>query len=296
MKIGATYSHREIGWLKLDPAASLATTLDLNFDILRLGVYWDESQPTKAKFDFSAIKTALDQCQARQQAVMVSVGMKAPRWPEYYLPNWLKVESVEETEQPVLAFIEKAVTELKDYDCIKIWQVENEPLDPSGLKQWAIPVELLAKEVALVRSLDKRPIHINLWGDNVVKSAKYDIAASLADTVGIDIYYHQPAEEGYHGPNFNWNQFMIWRLRKLFSLQHKPLYITELQAEPWEHNNDLKFGPNPGSINSEYVRKNFQQAKRLRPQAIFFWGLEYWLWRAQQGNPDLLDTVKDILK
>jgi endo-1,4-beta-mannosidase len=231
MLIGATYSHRGIDRLKLDPAQSFQQTLGLGFDILRLAVYWDESQPSPRKYNFSAIQNLLDQCDRQGQKVVLSVGMKAPRWPEYYLPDWLKIDRVKQAQTPVLAFIETAVNTLKSHSAIAWWQVENEPLDGSGPRKWRIPRQLLTEEVALVRQLDSRPIHLNLWGDNVTQSQTYATAASLADSVGIDLYYRQPAKFNlYHGPHFNWLQFKWWRWQQHRRGVAKPLWITELQA------------------------------------------------------------------
>jgi hypothetical protein len=296
MLIGATYSHRGIDRLKLDPAQSFERTLELGFDILRLAVYWDESQPSPRKYNFSAIENLLDQCDQGNQKVVLSVGMKAPRWPEYYLPEWLKIDRVEQAQTPVLTFVETAINKLKSHSAIAWWQVENEPLDSSGPRKWRIPLQLLAEEVALVRQLDNRPIHLNLWGDNVTKSAEYATAAKLADSVGLDLYYKQPAKYGlYHGPNFNWLQFKWWRWQQEQRGQFKPLWITELQAEPWEHDNAVKFSANPASINSGQLVQNFKNAQKLKPDVILFWGLEYWLWRSHQGNSDLIKAVKSIL-
>lgn len=296
MLIGATYSHRGIQRLQLNPVESFKRALELDFDILRLGVYWDESQPTSSTFDFSAIGRLLDQCDQYNQKVVLTVGMKAPRWPEYYLPQWLKVDAVNQAKDPVLQFIEKVVRHLGRYECITSWQVENEPLDGSGPNKWRIPLDILQEEVKLVRQLDSRPIHINLWGDNIIQGTEFAVAAGLADTVGIDIYYKQPAKDNtYHGPNFNLLQYKWWRWRQVRSGIAKPLWITELQAEPWEHDNTLKFSANPPSISPQLMIANVDRAARLNPEVILLWGLEYWLWAQQQGRPQLLQAAQYII-
>lgn len=296
MQLGATFSHREIRSLKLDLPSSFQTTLDINFDILRLGVYWDESEPKRGNYDFSVIKSLLTQCDQAGQPVVISVGMKAPRWPEYYVPKWLHIDRPEAGKRELLKFISASIKVLKTHNSIIAWQIENEPLDGSGPNKWRIPFDLLADEVAHIRKLDSRPIHINIWGDNITRTGEYDKAAKLADTVGIDLYYKQPAARGsYHGPNFRTWQFIWWRWQQQRKGLYRPLWVTELQAEPWEHSNSAKFTPDPPSINPELLIQNLKNAQKLKPEVILFWGLEYWLWRAKQGNPDLLNTVRYIL-
>ncbi len=297
MRIGATYSHREIASLKLDSDKSFQTALDMHFDILRLGIYWDESEPKSGQYNFESIENLLTQSDQAGQPVLLSVGMKAPRWPEYFIPKWLHIEHVHQAKNPVQKFIKTAVTQLKHHPSIVAWQVENEPLDGSGPKKWRIPESLLTQEVKLVRHLDpSRQIHINLWGDNITRSSDFKIASTLADTVGIDLYYKQPAaNNAYHGPNFNHWQFKLWRLKQRIRRQAKPIWITELQTEPWEHSNNAKFQPNTPSLTSDQLIQNFHQAQKLNPEIIFFWGLEYWLWRANQGSPDLFNAAKTLI-
>jgi hypothetical protein len=296
-QVGATYSHREITWLKIDPTDAFRQTLSLKLDLLRLGVYWDESQPTVKKFDLSAIKYLLDQCEQGQQAVVLTVGMKAPRWPEYYVPNWLSASNPGQVAQSILTFIQRVVGELKEYQCIHYWQVENEPLDHSGPNKWSIPSWLLQQEIDLVRQLDPRPIHLNLWGDNVTRTSLYQQAANLANSIGLDLYFYQPASNHtYHGPNFHRWQFKWWRLKQHLSGKAKPLWITELQAEAWEEHNHLKFSENPGSMSPDILTKNFQRAMQLKPEVILFWGLEYWLWQKMQGRPQLWQRAVELIK
>lgn len=58
--------------------------------------------------------------------------MKAPRWPEYYFPSWVMDKTPEGAREYVLQFIKTVIEKFKKYLCISAWQVENEPLDPSG--------------------------------------------------------------------------------------------------------------------------------------------------------------------
>lgn len=297
MLLGATYSHREIEWLKLDPKRSFQRALDFHFDLLRLGVYWDECEPKQGHFNFRKIDKLLTECNKAGQPVVLTVGAKAPRWPEYFLPKWLKAESVHQIEKPLLTFITEVVTALKNHPCIASWQIENEPLDQSGPNHWAIPESFLWREIKKIRRLDsERPIHLNFWGDHAVDREDIIQAREQSDSIGIDLYFRQPADDGqYHGPRFaDWRLkwWAWWNLRR----KHKQFWITELQAEPWEHDNAVKFSANPPSLNAQFLVQNFSRAKKFNPDVILLWGLEYWLWKEQQGDDSLVKAVQQIQK
>ena len=60
-----------------------------NFDYIRLCCYWNEVQKYKQAFDFSPILSLLNSCENKKQGVIVTIGMKAPRYPEFYIPPWI---------------------------------------------------------------------------------------------------------------------------------------------------------------------------------------------------------------
>lgn len=290
MIIGTTFSHRHLRHLRLDIDESLINLLSLKFDLVRLGIYWDESEPDPGKFDFSHIKKLLDFCEENNQDVILTVGMKAPRWPEFYLPNWLRHKKPNEIEPEVLKFMETSIKELGSYKCIKYWQVENEPLDPSGPEKLTVLYDLLKKEVELVRSLDRRQITVNLWGNELTKRNLYKEILEITDNVGIDIYYKTPSIIGYAGPKDSDE-----KIRNIFESFETSLWITELQAEPWERGELVAFSNNPPSMNVQLLSNNFARAKKMNPETILLWGFEYWLYRKFKNDARLWETVKTLV-
>jgi hypothetical protein len=173
------------------------------------------------------------------------------------------------------------------------WQVENEPLDVGGKLKASIPLYILASEINLVRQLDPhRPIHLNFWGNNIIRRNDYSSAAALADVIGVDLYFRQPAKWfGYHGP-----YYLDWQLKSWIANQTKPVWITELQGDAWERDHRRKWQGNPGSMSPQHLRRSFHRAVKMQPQAVLFWGYEYWLWHKQQGRPELWDTAKELFQ
>jgi hypothetical protein len=296
MLYGTTYSHRHAASLKLNPVSAFVALLSLKLDVIRLGCYWDDLEPEENHYDFSSIRTYLDLCEEAKQTVILTVGMKAPRWPEFFIPIWLRQQSFETVIPLSKRFIQKAVSELRDYPCIKYWQVENEPLDPSGPFNRAIPLPVLTEEVALVRALDaSRPVIVNLWGNDLSNRNLTRHAAKIADIIGLDMYYKQfltkkLAHSFYGHPRDS--EDAIKRHLEDFG---KPLWITELQAEPWEANHMAYLSDNPKSCNPSLLQKNIERAKIMQPEAILLWGSEYWLWKKGQGDSQMWDAVRNLL-
>ncbi len=143
------------------------------YSYIRLCTYWNEVEASPGVYDFTYIRSLLDICEKYKQSVVLTVGMKAPRWPEYHWPkiiNQLPNDSM--TQLAVLRLITRTINELSPFKCISHWQVENEPLDPSGLNNHIVPYEFYLREVVLVRSLDAtRPIIGTLWGNDLKKGS-----------------------------------------------------------------------------------------------------------------------------
>lgn len=292
MRFGITYLDHEVLKRGLNPDQALHAIAELGIDTVRVGAYWNQIQPQPDTWDFDALDRILNHLQSQKLDVVLTVGMKAPRWPEFYMPDWLPSHAPDYVGGYAREFITQVVNRYKGLSVIQVWQVENEPLDVGGKLKTAIPLYVLASEINLVRQLDpKRPIHLNFWGNNIIRRADYQEASQLADVIGIDLYYRQPAKWfGYHGP-----YFFDWQLKRWIASQPKPVWITELQGDAWEKNHNHKWQANPGSMSPYHLQQSFKRAISLNPEAVLFWGYEYWLWHKQQGRPELWETAIKLL-
>lgn len=295
MPQGTTFSHRQANHLCLDVQSSLEKIISLNFDLIRLCLYWDEIESSPDFFDFSPILDLLEVCQKKQQDVIMTIGAKAPRWPEFYIPQFYEQDiSDTKTQQKLLNFIKKSLIELKKYDCIKYWQVENEPLDQSGVAKQIVPLGFLKQEVSLVRSLDSRPIIITLWGNDLSHRKNLPKIEKIADIIGIDLYYKQFLTQKF-GKNFYIGpRDSQKKLAQITKNCKKPVWITELQAEPWEKDEDGYKSDNPESFDQKKLLDFYEKAQKLDAKAIIFWGVEYWLWREKMGKNNILPTISNL--
>jgi hypothetical protein len=311
MKIGASFSHRHLNWLGHDPLAAIKEFDALGLKWIRLGCYWDEIEKEPGNFSFEELDPLLKFCEKKKINVVLTVGMKAPRYPEYYLPDWLsrkikfrRLSTIKSNNSlildPTLNYIKHTINHFKKSKAIKVWQVENEPLDPSGEKWWSISQDFLKEEVDLVRKLDpNRKILINLWGNELSKRGKYKKLINYADIVGFDIYLKHPIFiffnffSRYIGPLDSKSK--IAKITEEIKSKSKEFWIVELQAEPWEAGELVATRKDPPSFRPKDFAKNLDYGKSLNPSVTLLWGFEWWYNRKLSGDLRYWDVAKRII-
>ncbi len=285
--IGTTFSHRHLKFLGLDTSRSLQQVLSMRFSVLRLCCYWDEIQPQKNTWNFDQIDFLLSECEKYNQPVCLTIGMKAPRWPEFHLPQWVK-ESPDSLEDNLLTFVNTMFERMKKYECIKTWQIENEPFDKSGPENNAVSENILAKEVSLIKSHDQRPVLISVWANCLKSRNSFRTALEYGDIIGLDLYYRVPYLGLYGGPEGGLN-----KVKSCLTGCNKKIWITELQAEPWEN----KFTRvRSASINNTLMKENYIKTKSAGFDTILLWGCEFWLLENKKGNSAYLSAVDDLIR
>lgn len=281
---GFSFSHRQCDWLGLEAKSALESLCATGqFKYVRFSVYWDEESldniswqlETARKFNISAI---------------VSVGLKAQRYPEFY-----PAAGAKEIQKELLKHLESTLLKLRSYTNVYAWQVENEPLDPSGPQGLTVPEELLAEEVLLVNKLKRagQKISLNVWGndlrsrDTLSKIQQLDFFP-LIDEVGLDIYPRQFAGR-FRGPDLTPGK-MLNKLEKIHE-SGKLVNIYELQAEPWENLDYRKMQDQSKllSSNLEFLKNTISKYTPVADSFILLWGAEYWLWAG------ILEQVTEIL-
>jgi len=284
MQFGTTFSSPYLrDYFKLSVSEAFLELLKLEFAYLRLGCYWADSEKTPRMLDFAELERLLELASKAGQKIILTLGMKAPRWPEFWVPHWTRAESVIASPEPALKFIDSAVNRLGKYPAVSYWQVENEPLDQSGPQKLVLPISLLEQEVALVRSANSKPILLTLWGNRTLRDSRLQKLTSLADVVGIDLYYQIPnGQGGFWGPSDSLDS-----LKKIVQNQPKPIWITELQTNPWKKS--LRFN------HLEIIRENWERALALKVPLTLLWGFEYWFALLKKGDSTIYEFVRNKL-
>lgn len=295
VKLGMTFSSRYASDLGLDwKKAYLALLDDIGVKKLRLPVYWDLVEKEKGTYDYADIDWQLAEAKKHGADVILTVGLKVPRWPECHIPEWAN-ESDQVRKQGILHFIGKTIERYKDDKTVVKWQIENEPFLPFGICP-PFDVHFLEQEVALAKTFDPtRPI---LLTDSGELSLWYG-AASRGDEFGTTMYrdIYSKHVGGYFrypiGPNFF--RTKAWLVRT-FAKQNN-LIVIELQAEPWASGwiADMPLSEQFRTMNETKLRENVEYAKRVGFPEVYLWGGEWWYWMKEKKDyPAVWETGKQL--
>jgi len=299
---GTTFSKKYADEIGLDWKDAYIKILDdLGAKNLRLVVYWEDSEPTPDRYNYDDIKWQLDEAEKRDAHVILSVGQKVPRFPECFAPQWWKnLKDTEMKNNELYEFVMNTVIELKGYNSIKIWQIENEPFFPFGecAPLARGPIE---KEIELVRKIDKRPILVQDSGEGGFWFPTY----SLGDYLGISMY--RKIWYDFWGVFLGrsiYFQYPLahWTYKIKANLVGVPvdrIYVTELQGEPWGPglNTKLTKADKDMTMSRQDFINTIAYAQNAGFKHYYVWGAEWWLWEKEHNsNPFYWDTAKALFR
>jgi drug/metabolite transporter (DMT)-like permease len=296
---GVTFSSRYAQELGLNPDEVLDATLaELKPAVVRLPIYWDQVELEKGKYDFTATDNFMQRLNSTNTDVVLVVGYKQPRWPECFQPLWSKSEQDSNFNQSVLDLVKEEVTYFRKYPNIKYWQVENEPFLDFGI----CPnpnFERVEQEIAIVRSLDPRPI---LLTDSGELSSWFSIM-ELSDVFGTTLY------RSVWNPWFGIVEYpwppMFYTLKGqliqfLSGSAQKPLIIAELQAEPWPAEEkslgQISIADQQELFPNSQMKENIAYAKQTGFSEAYLWGVEWWYFMKINYDSSYWTLAQNILQ
>jgi hypothetical protein len=288
---GVTFSTQYAKWLGLDwQKAFIATLDDLRVRKFRIPVYWDDVESQKGHEDWSETDWMLKEAAARKAGVILAIGRKTPRWPECHVPGWAQSLGEDDQRKEVLRFLKDEVDHFKGDIAVKVWQVENEPLFQFG-KCPQPDRAFLKTEIALVRSIDPRPVMVTDSGE----LSTWIRTGSLGDILGISMY------------RLIWNKYLgelYWPVSpfyytdrmNLLSPVVKKVIISELQAEPWFTKEPSKtpIAEQLAQMNAARLNDNAEFAATTGASEIYLWGVEWWYWLKTQGHEELWQAARAL--
>lgn len=294
-EVGVNFSKNYAEYLELDWKETYIAILDdLNVKTVRLAAPWEEIEPIQNHWVFTDLDWQVDEAVKRGVDIVFVVGRRTPHWPECHDPDWIVDLPEEIVIDEQLEMVEKVVEHYKDVDHIKIWQVENEPLlDMFGLCPPA-DINLLRKEVALVKTLDKRPIMITDSGELSLWTA----AANTGDMFGTTMY------RVTHNPWFGYSYYhlppLFYRVKAQLAGQiPETVVVSELQAEPWAPQGllDVPLEEQQYSMDGDRLIDHVDFARRTGFSSAYLWGAEWWYWlKEKQGVDEMWEAGKEVFK
>lgn len=292
--IGVTFSKVQAEQLGLDWKETFLTILDgLQVKHIRLVAYWNDIERIRSEYDFSDVLFQLEEAKKRNIDVVMTIGHRVPRWPECFAPEWTKNVSETEFRQGLLAYLEALVSELKKFENISHWQLENEPFLSVFGNCPEPDIELLEQELNILKEADGRPVIVTDSGE----LGLWTKAGNLADVFGTTMYkkvWHK------HLGFFEWWLPAVhYKIKHWLFVGEKPFYVMELQAEPWEPEGrpltTMSIEEQLEIFDSKDLERYVQYARKAGFTRIYLWGAEWWWWLKMKGEESLWTAAKEII-
>ncbi len=297
IEYGMTFSARYAEELGLDWKEVYGAMLDdLGVRRIRIPVYWDAVEEERSVYSWGDLDYQMHEAEARDADVILAIGRRVPRWPECHVPSWAEKLSWEDQKDEIRAYIRAVVGRYADEPALALWQVENEPYlsvfadDQCG----ALDEDFLREEIALVRSLDTRPILITDSGNLGTWAGAY----RSGDVFGTSVYLY------FWNERFGafrtvlpatYYRIKVNAMRLFFGA--RPAIVSELSLEPW-----LAASIGDVSLNEQLSRMDIKKfweiveyGRATRFGAHYLWGVEWWYYmKTKHAHPEFWDAGRDV--
>lgn len=291
---GVTFSPHFAWELGVNSHEAFEAVLDeLKPKQIRLPVHWSEVEATPGEYQFDEVDWLLGEAEKRKIGIILAIGQRIPRYPECHIPTWAQKINDTDRQAALLKYLRHLVSRFESSNTIVAWQVENEPL----LENFGIcpPVDysLLEKEVALVRSLTKKPIMTTTSGE----FGSWVGEAKLVDILGFSLY--RGADFGRMGYVAYPISPAYYRAReKTVKPYVEKVVLSELQAEPWgdEPIPKLTLEEQRSLMPLENLKENIAFAQQLGIEEAYLWGAEWWFFMKKQGVPEYWNEAQRLMR
>jgi hypothetical protein len=270
---------------------------DLKVRHLRLAAHWPMVEPLPGQYNFSELDYQIQRAEAVGATVILAVGRRLPRWPECHVPDWARALSERERQSAITNYMTAVIERYRDSPAIRYWQVENEPfLEVFAFEHCGeLDTAFLDRQIALVRSLDTRPVLVTDSGN----LGSWHGAYSRGDVFGTSVYVH------FWNPELGQFRTILppWAYRvkeRIMALRYgqKPTVLIELSAEPWlvAPITEVPLSVQFTRMNPEKFLDIMSYALATRYDEQYLWGAEWWYWLKLQGEPAMWELGQQILK
>lgn len=298
MEYGVSFSQLYAKEMGLDPHDVYGQIMtDLKPSYVRLAAYWSDIEKQEGVFDFTDLDYYMDESKKNGVKVVLTVGQKAPRWPECYIPSWFDPNE-QDAEKKFQVYVSAVVERYKTHEALELWQVENEPFIrfPFGectkyKESW------VEKEVALVRSLDTAH---NIVITDSGEMGTWRKARKTGDMFGTTLYRIVRTSSGMR-IIYDIIPASAYRLKaKLLGVSYPDhFFVSELQAEPWFDGGGVLETPlsrQYETMTKDRFLKHIEVARRTGASRAYLWGVEWWYWlKITHGESSMWDAGKEVL-
>lgn len=296
LQLGVSFIPDYAEFLGVNPQQTMDALLNIGVKQFRLVSYWNDMEPTPGHYDFSQLDWEFSKAQAAHAQIILTLGLRQPRWPECHMPGWAASESASVWQAQLESFMQAVVQRYQHSPALESYQLENEYFLQGFGTCTNFSRSRLVSEYDLVKKLDpKHPI----------------VVGRSDNAVGIPIKQPQPDEFSISVYRRVWDAnlthryleypFPAWFYGFLAGLQKivdgKDMMIGELQAEAWPPNGqtipNTSLAEQNKSMNAQRLQATFNFGKATGMRSIDMWGAEYWYYRQQVlHDPSLMNVAK----
>lgn len=296
---GASFSVKYAEELGIPwPEAYTATVSDLGVKHVRVMTYWDRVEPANNQYAFQEIDWQIAEAKKYDAKIMLTVGLRQPRWPECHQAKWaadLQMSNKTQWQTELDEYITKTLQRYKNEPAVESVQLENEYMNRNFGECNDFSRERLQHELDVVRkhAAGKR-VYITT-GDQT----GFPVIGPMADSSGTSLYTRTYAPViGYYN---SWLRPSWYGTRSVFTnaLHDQPMIISELQAEPWgpKATVDLSLEEQDKSMSVQQLTENFQFARDTGIKEVYAWGVEWWYWRKEiKQDPSMWNAAKEVYR
>ncbi len=293
---GVTFSQKFAEEMNLDWRAAYLDVLDgLNVKKLRLVAYWDKVEPKQGEYFFDDLDWQIAQAEERGADIILAIGRKTPRWPECHSPEWVDSLTIPEQQERLLLTLTEIINRYQNNKAIKAWQVENEPFLKGFGECPKLDKQFLDREIALIRKL-------NTTGKTIIMTASGELSSWIqpavrGDVLGTTLYrnvwsdllgrFEYPILPVFYGKRAKSVKFFTGVERVI---------VIELQAEPWSATSiqETSAKGQAKSMDLEKFKDVIEYARQTGLDEFYFWGVEWWYQKKEQGNDAIWSEAKKL--
>lgn len=297
--LGVSFIPDYASSLGVNPQATMDALIGIGVRNFRLTSYWSDIEPVKGQYDFSQLDWEFSKAQAAHAHIILTLGLRQPRWPECHAPSWIDTSQPVNQWQPQLEqFMSAVVNRYKRSPALAGYQLENEYFLKGFGTCTDMSRERLVSEYHLVKKLD--PAHSVIIGRSN-NGLGTPLGQPTPDEFSISIYQRVWDSTVTH--RYIQYPFPSWWYATLAGVQKlttgKNMMIAELQAEPWPPHGQLitktSLSEQNKSFNAARLRSTVTFAEQTGMKDINLWGGEYWYYRLTVlHDPSVWDTARAI--
>lgn len=294
---GATFVPDYATFLGLNPKQTLHALTSIGVRQFRLTSYWSDIEPNKGQFDFSQLDWEFAQADQVHAKIILTVGLRQPRWPECQVPNWVNISAPMSSWEPqLLQEMSLVINRYKHNPALQAYQLENEYFLHGFGKCTNYSRKRLITENNLVKKLD--PAHPIIIGRSN-NGLGFPLGLPKPSVYSISIYrrvYNPKIIPGYlEYPYTAWFYGFLAGTQEIY--QHKNMIIGEMQAEAWTLPNvtipESSLAEQNKSMNASRLEHRFSFSKQTGMKDVIMWGAEYWYYRmVVLHDPSLWNVAK----